>query len=80
MAGDDRRARREASTCDALLPLVPLSIGGSWTTAGTFGVSTLLCLPYALFNVFSPLLSVIHDFTGFRIERVERVLQEGEPA
>ena len=35
----------------------------------TLGVSTLLYLPVAFFNILSPLLSVVYGFTGFRIEK-----------
>jgi Na+:H+ antiporter, NhaC family len=47
-----------------------------WNSCGAFmgavlGVSTLLYAPWALFNIFSPLLSVAYGFTGFRIEHVD---------
>jgi Na+:H+ antiporter, NhaC family len=50
-------------------PLVP------WNSCGAFmgavlGVSALQYLPYALFNIFSPALSVLYGFTGFRIEHL----------
>jgi NhaC family Na+:H+ antiporter len=32
-------------------------------------VSTLLYLPFCVFNYASPLLSVLYGFTGFKIER-----------
>jgi NhaC family Na+:H+ antiporter len=49
-----------------------------WNSCGAFmaavlGVSTLSYLPYAFFNIASPLLSVAYGITGFRIERVEPV-------
>lgn len=49
-------------------PLVP------WNSCGAFmssalGVSTLLYLPFAFFNILSPLLSLLYGFTGFKIER-----------
>jgi NhaC family Na+:H+ antiporter len=51
-------------------PLVP------WNSCGAFrgavlGVSTLLYLPFAFFNILSPLLSVLYGVTGFKIERIE---------
>lgn len=30
------------------------------------GVATLSYLPFAFFNIFSPMLSVLYGFTGFR--------------
>ncbi len=46
-----------------------------WNSCGAFmgavlGVSTLSYLPFALFNIFSPLLSVIYGVTGFKVVRV----------
>ncbi len=43
-----------------------------WNSCGAFmgavlGVSTLSYLPFALFNIFSPVLSVIYGFTGFKV-------------
>jgi NhaC family Na+:H+ antiporter len=35
------------------------------------GVPTLIYLPFAFFNIVSPLLSVAYGFTGFRIEHIE---------
>jgi NhaC family Na+:H+ antiporter len=34
------------------------------------GVSALQYLPYAIFNIASPALSVLYGFTGFRIEHL----------
>ena len=50
-------------------PLVP------WNSCGAFmgavlGVSALQYLPYALFNIASPTLSVLYGFTGFKVERL----------
>jgi Na+:H+ antiporter, NhaC family len=50
-------------------PLVP------WNSCGAFmgavlGVPTLLYAPFCFFNIFSPLLSVLYGFTGFKIEKV----------
>ncbi|HET6735893.1 Na+/H+ antiporter NhaC [Mycobacterium sp.] len=43
-----------------------------WNSCGAFmgavlGVATLSYLPFAIFNIASPLLSVVYGFTGFRI-------------
>lgn len=50
--------------------LVPWNSCGAFMSA-TLGVSTLAYLPYAVFNIASPLLSVAYGFTGFSVERVE---------
>jgi Na+:H+ antiporter, NhaC family len=47
-----------------------------WNSCGAFmaavlGVATLSYLPYAFFNIASPVLSVAYGITGFRIERVD---------
>jgi len=41
------------------------------------GVSTLSYLPFAFFNIFSPLLSVIYGYTGFKIVRVSTITEDG---
>jgi NhaC family Na+:H+ antiporter len=33
-------------------------------------VATLLHLPFAFFNIFSPLLSVLYGFTGFKLVKI----------
>lgn len=49
-------------------PLVPWNSCGAFMSS-TLGVSTLLYLPFAFFNIFSPLLSVLYGFTGFKVEK-----------
>jgi NhaC family Na+:H+ antiporter len=49
-----------------------------WNSCGAFlgavlGVPVLLYLPYAVFNIASPVLSVLYGFTGFKVEKVEPV-------
>ena len=61
-------SRLAADSGTVTSPLVP------WNSCGAFmgavlGVSALLYLPYALFNIFSPALSVLYGFTGFRVEK-----------
>jgi Na+:H+ antiporter, NhaC family len=56
-----------------------------WNSCGAFmgavlGVPTLLYLPYCVFNIASPLLSVAYGFTGFKIETVEKTEPAGTPA
>jgi NhaC family Na+:H+ antiporter len=50
-------------------PLVPWNSCGAYM-AGVLGVATISYLPYAFFNLLSPVISLIYGFTGFRIERV----------
>jgi NhaC family Na+:H+ antiporter len=62
-------SRLAADSGTVTSPLVP------WNSCGAFmgavlGVSTLLYLPYAVFNIASPLLSVAYGISGFRVERV----------
>jgi NhaC family Na+:H+ antiporter len=51
-------------------PLVPWNSCGAYM-AGVLGVATAAYLPYAFFNLLSPLISLIYGFTGFRIEHIE---------
>ena len=62
-------SRLAADSGTVTSPLVP------WNSCGAFmgavlGVSALQYLPYALFNIASPALSVPYGFTGFRIEHL----------
>jgi Na+:H+ antiporter, NhaC family len=50
-------------------PLVPWNSCGAYM-AGVLGVATISYLPYALFNLISPIIALIYGFTGFRIERL----------
>ncbi|MET4430651.1 NhaC family Na+:H+ antiporter [Mycolicibacterium sp. 624] len=59
-------SRLAADSATVTSPLVP------WNSCGAFmgaalGVATLSYLPFALFNIASPALSVIYGFTGFKI-------------
>jgi len=38
--------------------------------AATLGVPTFLYLPYCIFNIASPLLSLGYGITGFKIEKL----------
>jgi NhaC family Na+:H+ antiporter len=62
-------SRLAADSGTVTSPLVP------WNSCGAFmgavlGVSALQYLPYALFNIASPSLSVLYGFTGFKVERL----------
>ncbi len=50
-------------------PLVPWNSCGAYM-AGVLGVATVAYLPFAFFNLLSPLISLIYGFTGFSIEHV----------
>lgn len=59
-------SRLAADSATVTSPLVP------WNSCGAFmgaalGVATLSYMPFALFNIASPALSVIYGFTGFKI-------------
>ncbi|MGN6770206.1 MAG: Na+/H+ antiporter NhaC family protein [Rhizobiaceae bacterium] len=51
-------------------PLVPWDSYGVYM-AVVLGVPTLLYLPFCVFNIASPLLTLLYGFNGIRIERVE---------
>jgi NhaC family Na+:H+ antiporter len=51
-------------------PLVPWNSCGAYM-AGVLGVATVAYLPFAFFNLLSPLISLIYALTGFRIERID---------
>jgi NhaC family Na+:H+ antiporter len=69
-------SRLAADSGTVTSPLVP------WNSCGAFmgavlGVSTLSYLPFAFFNIFSPMLSVIYGYTGFKIVRVSTISEDG---
>jgi NhaC family Na+:H+ antiporter len=62
-------SRLAADSATVTSPLVP------WNSCGAFmgavlGVSTVSYVPFALFNVFSPLLSVFYGFSGFKLVKL----------
>jgi Na+:H+ antiporter, NhaC family len=65
-------SRLAADSGTVTSPLVPWNSCGAFMAA-VLGVSTLLYLPWCVFNIASPALSVLYGITGFRIERVEPV-------
>ena len=53
-----------------------------WNSCGAFmgavlGVGTLSYLPFAIFNIASPLLSVLYGFTGFKVVRTSTTESAG---
>jgi len=47
--------------------LVPWNSCGAFM-AGTLGVATVLYMPFCIFNIASPIMSMLLGFTGFKIE------------
>lgn len=62
------RAVADAGTVTS--PLVPWNSCGAYMAA-VLGVPTLLYLPFCVFNIMSPILTVLYGFTGFKIQRVQ---------
>ena len=59
-------------------PLIQWNSCGAYMSA-TLGVATLAYLPFAVFNLASPIISLFWGFTGFKIERMPPVQEEPEP-
>jgi NhaC family Na+:H+ antiporter len=51
-------------------PLIPWNSCGAYMAAA-LGVPTILYLPYCIFNITAPLMSLFLGFTGFKIERIK---------
>ncbi|QIL89678.1 Na+/H+ antiporter NhaC [Microbulbifer sp. SH-1] len=63
---------RLAADCGTVTsPLVPWNSCGAFMAA-VLGVPTLLYLPFCLFNVASPALSVLYGYTGFKLVKLDR--------
>lgn len=72
-------SRLAADSGTVTSPLVP------WNSCGAFmgavlGVSTIAYLPFCFFNIFSPVLSVLYGFTGFKIEKTSQIGPQGATA
>jgi len=61
------RACADAGTVTS--PLVPWNSCGAYMSAA-LGVATVAYLPFAIFNITAPLMSLFLGFTGFKIERI----------
>ena len=46
--------------------------------AATLGVSTFLYFPFAVFNLASPIISLLQGITGFKIEKLPAAVQSAE--
>jgi NhaC family Na+:H+ antiporter len=62
------RAIEDAGTLTS--PLVPWNTCGAFM-ASTLGVATFAYLPYALFNLINPVVSLLYGYTGFTIYKIE---------
>lgn len=70
-------SRLAADSGTVTSPLMP------WNSCGAFmgavlGVATLSYLPFAVFNIASPLLSVVYGFTGFKIVKTTSADETGD--
>ncbi|GAA1559185.1 Na+/H+ antiporter NhaC family protein [Kribbella sancticallisti] len=65
-------SRLAADSGTVTSPLVPWNSCGAFMSA-VLGVPTLLYLPYCVFNIASPALSVLYGITGFKIEKTDPV-------
>lgn len=70
-------SRLAADSGTVTSPLVP------WNSCGAFmgavlGVATLSYLPFAIFNIASPLLSVVYGYTGFKIVKTASAEKIGD--
>ena len=61
------RACADAGTVTS--PLVPWNSCGAYMSA-VLGIPTLLYLPFCIFNIMSPILTVLYGFTGFKIQHL----------
>jgi NhaC family Na+:H+ antiporter len=69
------RACADAGTVTS--PLIQWNSCGAYMSA-TLGVATLAYLPFAVFNLASPIISLFLGFTGFKVERMPAVIEEPE--
>jgi NhaC family Na+:H+ antiporter len=59
--------------------LVPWNSCGAFM-AGTLSIPTMLYLPFCIFNIASPIMSLLLGFTGFKIEYVQPAKTQAEIA
>jgi Na+:H+ antiporter, NhaC family len=71
------RALEDAGTMTS--PLVPWNTCGAYMAA-TLGVATLDYLPYAFFNLASPLVALVLAYAGFKILRIAHDGAHARPA
>ena len=71
------RACADAGTVTS--PLVPWNSCGAYMAAA-LGVTTIAYLPFAIFNIMAPIMSLILGFTGFQIQRIEPTQAQAQAA
>ncbi len=71
------RACADAGTVTS--PLVPWNSCGAYMSAA-LGVATVAYLPFAIFNITAPIMSLILGFTGFKIEHIQPAEAHAETA
>lgn len=64
-------SRTAADAGTVTSPLVPWNSCGAYMAA-VLGVPTLLYLPFCIFNIMSPILTVLYGYTGFQVARSGR--------
>ena len=62
------RACADAGTVTS--PLVPWNSCGAYMAAA-LGVATMAYLPFAIFNITAPIMSLLLGFTGFKIQHIQ---------
>lgn len=62
------RALEDSGTVTSAL--VPWNTGGAYMS-GVLGVSTFTYLPFAFFNLLSPMMSMLYGFTGITIQKID---------
>src|SRR5690554_5028499 len=70
------RALEDAGTMTS--PLIPWNTCGAYMAA-TLGVATLDYLPYAFFNLVSPLVALVLAYAGFKILRLPAAQPAPQP-
>ena len=71
------RASADAGTVTSAL--VPWNSCGAYMAAA-LGISTMAYLPFAIFNIAAPIMSLLLGFTGFKIERIQPTEVQAETA
>jgi NhaC family Na+:H+ antiporter len=71
------RACADAGTVTS--PLVPWNSCGAYMSAA-LGVATVAYLPFAIFNIAAPIMSLLLGFTGFKIEHIQPSEAQAETA
>lgn len=71
------RACADAGTVTS--PLVPWNSCGAYMAA-TLSIPTILYLPFCIFNITAPIMSLLLGFTGFKIEHIKPTEAQAQTA